>query len=111
MQTYRFGAIYAIIDTVAFAIAGNPQLLNSDAAAIRRFGDVLAQQGNPISDHPDDHILVCLGELNENFGLQPPYRLHQEGTETHVTAFYREVITGKAWKATQATGPQLTKES
>lgn len=41
----------------------------NDAMALRMFADTCRQEGNQLSDHPEDFSLWCLGELDSENGL------------------------------------------
>lgn len=81
--------IYAILDKVADALTGGLQTHKHEAAAIRVFVDIANDPQTTIAHHPDDFVLLCLGQVNEDHTI---------------TAMERplEILTGSAWKASIA---------
>jgi hypothetical protein len=79
--------IFAIYDNLAETIIGGLHVFKHDAAAVRFFGDLLADPQTLLARHPADHELFCLGEVYES-GV--------------INAEVRVVITGAAWLAAQA---------
>lgn len=60
--------IVAIFDLAADMIIGGVHLFAHDAAAVRFFGDLVADPQTMISRHPKDHVLKQIGTLNEETG-------------------------------------------
>lgn len=74
--------LYTIRDTLAQAI-GPIVTHAADAAAVRMFGDVVADPQSQVNRHPKDFELVCLGDVSD-MGV-----IDSSGV--------RVVITGQAW--------------
>lgn len=58
--------LYAIRDTLAGDLSGGVLVLANDTVAIRFLGDVIAQGENAVAKHPNDHELVCLGDIESD---------------------------------------------
>lgn len=82
--------IYAILDTLAGVIVGGLHTFPHDAPAVRFFSDIAGDPQTMIGRHPDDHALICLGTLSDDNHIMP----FADGNQI--------VITGAAWKASQA---------
>lgn len=81
--------IFAVYDRVAQDQVGPLMVFNREQAAIRIFTDGLADKSTTLGQHPDDYVLLALGELNE---------------ETAAIIGYLEpgeVVTGRQWLALQ----------
>ncbi|WNK13916.1 MAG: nonstructural protein [Microvirus sp.] len=92
--------IYAIRDTLAQALVGGLHLFKHDAAAVRFFTDVISDAQTMLHRHPNDHELICLGEVCDS------------GKDMSVDGFVGGpvvVITGSAWVASQT--PKLEREA
>lgn len=88
-------ALYAIYDNKAEDLLGKfAHIMSHDAVAIRMFGDVCEDKNTEIARHIEDYDLVCLGEI----------QLAEDGPTT--TPYFRVVITGEQWAASQRTGEQ-----
>jgi hypothetical protein len=59
--------VYSIFDVAAGAYA-RPFFLQSDAAAMRLFGDEAVGADNPISAHPEDYSLFRIGTFDDQKG-------------------------------------------
>lgn len=62
--------LYAIVDTLSGELPPVLHIFRSEPAALRFFGDVL-QGDNNVRRHPEDHILVRFGLLDDNNDLIP----------------------------------------
>lgn len=60
--------IYAIRDRIANDLAGTFPLacFNTDAQAVRYFGDSIAQEKSALGAHPNDYELIKCGELTDS---------------------------------------------
>lgn len=82
--------IYALLDTVARDILGGLHIFRHDAAAVRWFCDLAANEKTAIAAHPTDYELVYIGEV----------RLDDEtGIPALIPAEPRTVLTGSQWQA------------
>jgi hypothetical protein len=66
--------VYSIFDVAAGAYA-RPFFLQSDAQAMRMFGDVAVDAEDPIGQHPEDYSLFRVGHWDDNKGSlvgEPP---------------------------------------
>ena len=50
---------YSIFDT-ASGLYDRPNFINSDAQAIRMFGDICMDEKHPIGQHPEDYSMFAL---------------------------------------------------
>lgn len=68
--------IYAIRDRIAQDLAGMFPLVvfNTDAQAVRYFGDSMKTNNSSIGAHPNDYELIILGSLHDDgiIEAQPP---------------------------------------
>lgn len=64
-------SLYAVLDTKAGAF-NNPNPIISRGAAIRAFTDAIASGNSDFSKHPEDYVLFCLGEFDNNTGVITP---------------------------------------
>ena len=93
--------VYSIFDVAAGAYA-RPFFLQSDAAALRAFGDEAVGADNPISAHPEDYSLFRIGYWDDNKG-----KLVGESPECLATAL--EVVAQRQ-KVDRAAVHELDKE-
>lgn len=88
--------LYSIRDVLAESF-GPIVAMAADAPAVRMFGDVASDPQTNVHRHLGDHELVCLGELRDDGGIVPDFRV---------------VITGDQWRNAQAPAePQLALEA
>lgn len=71
--------VYAIIDTKADDILGILHMHKHEAAAVRFFSDIALQKGSLIGAHPEDFVLVKVGQLTDNHNIEPCFRIVLEG--------------------------------
>lgn len=90
--------IYAVRDTVADDIIGGLHLYRHSAAAVRMFTDAITDTGTRLHAHPEDHVLILIGYIDEQgqfYGSADGDVIPFEGPDT--------IITGKQYlQATQA---------
>lgn len=81
-------SLYAVYDLVSESFVGGVHCFAADAAAVRMFGDALADPASMLAKHPNDFQLACLGQLDLGTGVitVPPVRV---------------VLTGEAWAASR----------
>lgn len=84
--------LYAVYDIVAREIHGPILTFNADAAAIRTFSEILADNKTALSQHPADYTLLYLGTITENDDTLPQI-LASLGAEV--------ILTGAQWLAVQ----------
>lgn len=63
--------IYSVHDTLA-GLYLPPCIADTDAVITRDFGDALRKGDSPISAHPEDYTLECLGEFDRETGVIAP---------------------------------------
>lgn len=79
--------LYAIRDVLAQAI-GPVVTMAADAPAVRMFADVASDPQSQVCKHVNDFELVCLGDISDMGEID--------------ASGVRVVVTGAAWKASQA---------
>jgi len=91
--------MYAVRDLVARSLVGGIMVFTHDAPVIRIFADGLSDPLTTLNKHPKDFDLIALGEIAD------------EGTDIEVSGYDkpRVVLTGAAWLAAQANGPEAVK--
>lgn len=90
--------LYAIQDTASQMIIGGVHVFAHDAAAIRFFGDLVADSQTMMGRHPNDHNLLVLASLDEENG-----ELLTDGCPS-------VVVTGAALKASQQQARELAEQ-
>lgn len=60
--------LYIIFDMLAQAVIGSIMVLPNDAVARRVFQDTLTSGKTPMSDHPSDFVLYCVGSIDLKTG-------------------------------------------
>ncbi len=60
--------LYAVHDTLA-GLYLPPTVADTDAVITRDFGDAVRKGGTPISEHPEDYTLECIGEYDRETGV------------------------------------------
>lgn len=63
--------LYAIHDTLA-GVYLPPYCADTDAVVIRDFGDAVRKGNTPISEHPEDYTLECIGVYDRETGVISP---------------------------------------
>ncbi len=63
--------LYAVFDS-ASGVYDRPWIGQSDAAALRSFGDIACDAEHPIGKHPEHYSLFRLGEYDDNTGIIVP---------------------------------------
>lgn len=74
--------LVTIVDLAADMIIGGIHLFAHEAAAVRFFGDLVADSQTMIARHPKDHVLRLVGTIDETTGA--------------ITPDSRDIITGAA---------------
>lgn len=64
--------LVTIVDLAADMIIGGIHLFAHEAAAVRFFGDLVADPQTMIARHPKDHVLRLVGSIDENTGVITP---------------------------------------
>lgn len=59
--------VYSIFDDKANCFSF-PHFNNTNAQAIRAFGDLVANPKTPVASHPEDYSLYQLGEMDDETG-------------------------------------------
>lgn len=102
--------MYAVRDRVAMAYIGGVQLFANDAVAVRMFGDVAGEPKSIVGAHVGDHELHAVGVFDTQLGvvLSSPVEFQRVDGGADQLSFFqpRVVITGEAWLASQARGPE-----
>jgi len=65
---------FSVKDLKAGAFAP-PFFMPSVPPAIRAFGDAVLHRDELMSRHPDDFVLYCVGEFDDNLGLMAGYEV------------------------------------
>lgn len=74
-------AIYAIYDRKAEDILGGQVTLHRhEATAVRMFDDIAKLPNSQLARHPQDHVLIRLGYINEELDLEPETTVVLEGS-------------------------------
>lgn len=70
-----------------------PYYAVTDAAAVRTFSDVVADPNTIFGRHPDDHVLYCVGEFDDQSGMLLPNSpaLHIVDANVLVRALQQEI--------------------
>lgn len=56
--------LYQVFDKVSGLVLGPIMAFGHDAPAVRMFTDALRDPGSGLSKHPDDYVLLQIGEQN-----------------------------------------------
>lgn len=73
--------LYAILDVLTGDFIGNILIFRSEAQALRFFKDVLAAENTAVHAHPEDHVLVRLGLLDQDNNLVPARNAVMQGSQ------------------------------
>lgn len=95
--------IIAIMDTLANDIVGPLTIHQSDAAAIRFFGDVASHPDSQVGRHIEDYELVAIATIDDAGDLQVLPVNHDFRP--------RIILTGRQWAAVQQRAAELNKET
>lgn len=60
--------LYVVRDTLADEYVGQPLFFSHDAAAIRFFGDAVADPKTSLNKYPNDHALWRIGSVDSDTG-------------------------------------------
>jgi hypothetical protein len=58
--------IYVVYDRLAQMALGGPLFFAHDGPAVRFFRDVMADKSTSVAKFPQDHVLLKVGEFNED---------------------------------------------
>ncbi len=81
--------IYSIFDT-ASGLYSRPFFTQSDAEAVRSFGDIAKDAEHPVGSHPEDYTLFRIGTFDDSTAL-----INNEANESLCTALER-IAQGRA---------------
>lgn len=82
-------SLYVVLDTLAEQILGAPLIFRADAAAVRLFSEAYNDANSVVAKHPNDHVLLCLGTIDDKTGqvvAQDTPRIVITGTQLALTA-------------------------